>query len=69
LRRYKTDGWTGLNFRHLIAFMITTALWQWFQCTLVPESLRKEILDYLQDRGDYEGFSEWLRVNGMLPKI
>jgi hypothetical protein len=32
---------------------------QRFQCTLAPESLRKEILDYLQDLGDYEGFSEW----------
>jgi hypothetical protein len=23
------------------------------------ESLRQEIVDYLQDRGDYAGFSEW----------
>jgi len=31
----------------------------WFQSTPAPESLSQDILDYLQDQGDYEAFSEW----------
>ncbi|KAG0699264.1 hypothetical protein DFH29DRAFT_1002138 [Suillus ampliporus] len=34
-------------------------LWQQFYSSPPPESLRQEILDYLQDCGNYEGFSEW----------
>jgi hypothetical protein len=41
------------------ALLASLKLWQEFQCTPASESLRKEILDRLQDRGDYEGFSEW----------
>lgn len=34
-------------------------LWQQFYSSPPPESLCQEILDYLQDHGNYEGFSEW----------
>jgi len=50
IRQFTTAGITSL----------LSKLWQRFQSTPVPESLRKEILDYLQDRGNYEGFSEWV---------
>jgi hypothetical protein len=49
IRQFTTAGITSLLLK----------LWQRFQSSPVPESLRKEILDYLQDRGDYECFSEW----------
>ncbi|KAG1720850.1 ribonuclease H-like domain-containing protein [Suillus lakei] len=49
IRQFTTAGITSLLLK----------LWQWFQSSPVPESLRKEILDYLQDRGDYKCFSEW----------
>jgi len=50
IRQFTTAGITSL----------LSKLWQRFQSTPVPESLCKEILDYLQDRGNYEGFSEWV---------
>lgn len=51
IRQFTTAGITSLLLK----------LWQQFQLTPAPESLHKEILDYLQDQGDYEGFSEWAK--------